>query len=328
MVQTTIIIPNLNGRHMLEPCLSALEAQTRRDFEVIVVDNGSTDGSVEWLAEAYPSVRTIANQENHGYAMAVNQGIRASVSQYVATLNNDAEVSPGWLAALIEAAESADQIGMCASRMLFAERPSMIDSAGINIDRVGIAWDRRGGETDKEAEETPVEVFGPCAGAALYRRTMLEEIGLFDQEFFAYLEDVDLAWRARRAGWRCLYVPSACVLHRHSATAGEGSPFKSYQLGRNKVWLLVKHYPVGHLWWYVPLIVLYDLLAVIYALLVRHDVHSLLGRLAGLSSARHMWAKRSTVDVAARRDLDWLLPADTPWQVPRRYRHLASLRQL
>jgi GT2 family glycosyltransferase len=156
---------------------------------------------------------------------------------------------------------------------------------------------------------------------------MLEEIGMFDQDFFVYLEDVDLAWRARRAGWRCLYVPSACVLHRHSATAREGSPFKSFHLGRNKVWLVVKHYPVGQLWWYVPLVVLYDLLAVIYALVVRRDVYSLRGRLAALAGARNMWAKRSALEAIERHDLDWLLPANTPWQVPRRYRHLASLRK-
>jgi GT2 family glycosyltransferase len=203
---------------MLQTCLEALESQTLRDREVIVVDNGSDDGSVSWLREMYPSVRVIENAQNRGFAAPVNQGIEASDSLYVAVLNNDTEPCPGWLAALVAAIESDDQVGMCASKMMFADRPTVINSTGISVDRVAIAWDRRGGEAEDGREVEPVEVFGACAGAALYRREMLQEIGLFDEDFFAYLEDVDLAWRARRLGWRCLYVPTARVLHRHSAT--------------------------------------------------------------------------------------------------------------
>ena len=132
---------------------------------------------------------------------------------------------------------------MVASKMLFAHRPEIINSAGIAMDWAGIAWDWRGGEIDTPAEEHDSEVFGPCGGAALYSRRMLDEIGLFDEDFFMYLEDVDLACRARLAGWHCLLPPQARVLHAHSATAGEGSPFKSYQLGRNKIWTLVKNFP-------------------------------------------------------------------------------------
>jgi GT2 family glycosyltransferase len=327
MSQVTVVIPNLNGRHLLEGCLHALAAQTYSDWEAIVVDNGSTDESVEWLREAYPAVRAIVNTENRGFAAAINQGIEASDSRYVATLNNDTEVSPGWLAALVEAAESAGKAGMCASKMVFADRPDVINSTGICVDRVGIAWDRRGGEADDGDGGHPdgsgwLEVFGPCAGAALYRRAMLDEVGPFDPDFFAYLEDVDLAWRARRAGWRCLYVPAARVLHRHSATGREGSPFKSYHLGRNKVWLVAKNYPFGRLWYYVPLVVLYDLAAVVYALAARRDIHALRGRMAGWAGLRRMWAKRRARGVHERLDVAWLAPAEPPWRVPRRYKHL------
>jgi GT2 family glycosyltransferase len=323
--QVTVVIPSLNGRHMLQGCLKALEAQTYRGWEAIVVDNGSTDGTVEWLRHAHPAVRAIANGENRGFAAAINQGIEASTGRYVVTLNNDTEPAPGWLAALVEAAESAAAVGMCASKMVFADRPGVINSAGICVDRTGIAWDRRGGEADREPGEGDwEEVFGPCAGAALYRRAMLEEIGLFDSDFFAYLEDVDLAWRARRAGWRCLYVPSARVLHRHSATGREGSPFKSYHLGRNKVWLVAKNYPFGPLWYCVPLVVLYDLAAVVYALIARRDIYALRGRLAGWAGLRRMWAKRPVRGAHGRLDVNWLVPAELPWRVPRRYRHLFS----
>ena len=238
---------------MLQTCLAALEAQTLSDQRVIVVDNGSDDGSVAWLRERHPSVRVIENAQNRGFAAPVNQGIEASDSPYVAVLNNDAEPSPGWLAALVQACRERrarrdvcvqDDVCRSAHDDQFDRHHAWIGSA--------IAWDRRGGETEDGRETEPVEVFGACAGAALYRREMLQQMGLFDEDFFAYLEDVDLAWRARRLGWRCLYVPAAHVLHRHSATGQEGSPFKSFHLGRNKVWMVVKNYPFRALWYAVP----------------------------------------------------------------------------
>lgn len=318
----TVVVPNWNGRHLLATCLQALRMQTLRDFQVIVVDNGSTDGSVQFLKENFPFARVIANASNLGFAAAANQGIRASESQYIAMLNNDTEAAPDWLAALIESAESDTNAGMCASKMVFADRPEVINSTGICVDRAGIAWDRRGGEIDDERESEPVDVFGPSAGAGLYRRAMLEEIGLFDEDFFAYLEDVDLAWRARRAGWRCLHVPAACVVHHHSATGVEGSPFKSFHLGRNKIWLLVKNYPFRQLWAYAFLSLVYDMAAVLYALVRRQDIHALHGRLAALAGLRKMWRKRLATRSSQRWDLQWLAPLEFPWRVPARYRHV------
>ena len=323
MLETLVVIPNWNGRHLLARCLGALAAQTYQAFAVVIADNGSTDGSVEYVSAHFPDVFVIANAENRGFAMATNQGIRALESRYVATLNNDTEVDPVWLASLIAAMESAPDVGMVASKMLFADRPQMINSAGIAIDRVGIAWDWRGGEPDDPDERAPVEIFGPCAGAALYRRAMLDEIGLFDEDFFAYMEDVDLAWRARVAGWRCLYAPQARVLHHHSATAKEGSPFKSFHLGRNKVWLLLKNYPFRALWYTVPLLVLYEVFALLYALLLRRDLHAWRGRWAGLRRWRAMCRKRPRIQPdAGRPDIPFLMPVVCPWQVSRRYRHL------
>jgi GT2 family glycosyltransferase len=323
--QIAVIIVNWNGRRHLERCLAALAAQTLPSFQVIVVDNASTDGSSEMVSQRFPSTCLIRNSANLGFAAANNVGIRACSAPFLATLNNDTEARVDWLEQLLETALSDPTVGMVASKMLFAHRPGMINSAGIALDRAGIAWDRQGGEPDVKGGVVR-EVFGPCAGAALYRRTMLDEIGLFDEDFFAYLEDVDLAWRARLAGWRCLYAPDAVVSHVHSATGVEGSPFKSYQLGRNKLWCIAKNYPSPQLYLSLPLIAVYDLAAVAYGLVRRRDLAGLKGRLAGLAGLRRQWAKRRHVQSLRRVSFSvmarQMAPVSTPFGVLSRYRHL------
>jgi hypothetical protein len=329
--RVAVVVVNRDGMRYLRDCLDSLQAQSYADFETILVDNGSTDGSAGWVARHFPHVRLICNETNLGFAAANNQAIRASTAPYVVTLNNDTRVDPGWLAALVQAAENDPTVGMCASKMLFADRPDVINSTGIGLDSAGIAWDRRGGERDDDSETEPVDVFGPCAGAALYRRVMLDQIGLFDEGFFAYLEDVDLAWRARLAGWRCLYVPAARVYHVHSATAVEGSPFKNRLLGRNKVWLIAKDYPMPRLLYYLPLIALYDVAAVLFALVSRRESSSLRGRLEGLSGLSRMRRKRREAQAlqrsVSRNGRPWhryLSPLAPPWRVPKRYGHLGG----
>jgi len=331
-----VVIPNWNGAALLPACLEALRTQTYRDFEAVVVDNGSTDDSLAVLAR-FPEVRVLRFGRNRGFGAATNAGIRATASRYVATLNNDAVPAPGWLAALVAAADADPAVGMCASRLVQAARPGQLDSCGIAVDRVGIAWDLLGGQP-VGADAALGEPFGPCAGAALYRRRMLDEVGLFDERFFAYLEDVDLAWRARARGWCCRYVSDAEVRHQHSATGGEGSPWKHYLLGRNKVWLLAKNYPAA-LWRWLPLVVAYDLAAVGYALASRREGAALRGRLAGLAglpavgrarrAANGRWRRAATEDAAAGSlaptedgAAAYLLPPAWPWQVPARYAHL------
>jgi GT2 family glycosyltransferase len=217
---------------------------------------------------------------------------------------------------------------MVASKMLFYDRPHIINSAGICVDRAGIAWDRFGGRLndDKVVVE---EIFGGCGGAVLYRRDMLDEIGLFDEDYFAYLEDVDLAWRAQLAGWRCLYVSTAVVLHRHSATSGEGSPFKSRLLGRNKTWTILKNYPLGLLVRYLPLILLYDAGSVWVALLQRRDVNPLVGRVMALPKLAQILRKRVFIQkkrvVSLPRLLELMAPVASPMAVQNRYKHLSNL---
>jgi GT2 family glycosyltransferase len=330
-----VVIPNWNGAALLPACLQALRAQTHADREVVVVENGSSDGSLDVLAR-FPEVRVLRFGRNRGFGAATNAGIRATASRYVATLNNDAVPAPGWLAALVAAADADPAVGMCASQMVLAARPAQLDSCGIALDRVGIAWDLLGGQP-VGADAGLVEPFGACAGAALYRRRLLDDVGLFDERFFAYLEDVDLAWRARAHGWRCRYVPAARVLHQHSATGREGSAWKRYLLGRNKVWLVAQNYPAA-LWYWLPLVVGYDLAAVGYALVSRRDGAALRGRLAGLAGLPGALRARATAArrlAHARNTASWpdapppatnpaacLAPPTWPWQVPARYAHL------
>ena len=324
--RVSIVIVNWNGKGFLERCLRSLFGQTYGDFGVVLVDNGSTDGSVPFVREQFPQVHLIVNETNRGFAAANNQAIRATDSEFVVTLNNDTEVAPEWLGELVQAVEADRKVGACASRMLFAHRPEMINSAGIALDRAGIAWDWRGGEADDREEQEPVGVFGACAGAALYRRAMLEEIGLFDEDFFMYLEDVDLAWRAQWAGWRALSVPTARVLHYHSGTSGEGSPFKNRLLGRNKVWLIAKNYPWPQLLWYLPLILLYDLGSLPYTLIWRGDWQPLLGRIRGLFDLPSALQKRKQFEslrqVSGRRMLSRMASLPSPWKLWQRYAHL------
>jgi len=324
----SVIVVNWNGRHHLELCLPALLAQTYPNFEIIVVDNGSTDESVAFVQAYFPRVRVISLTQNLGFASGNNIGIRASSADYVATVNNDTKVDPNWLTALVETAESNSNVGMCAAKLLFWDRPELINSAGICLDRAGIAWDRLGGQPDGKPQPTPVPIFGASAGAALYRRAMLDQIGLFDEDFFAYLEDVDLAWRARLAGWDCVYVDTAVILHHHSATAIEGSPFKNRLLGRNKIWTILKNYPWPLLLLYLPAILLYDLGSVLIALLTRRDSSPLHGRLQALSKLSLIWQKRRKIQqnrqISLKEMHALLEPVTTPKKVWQRYRHLTT----
>lgn len=332
----SVILVNWNGRANLERCLPALAAQTRRDFEVVVADNGSSDGSLAWLAEAWPEVRVLALGANLGFAEANNRAIRATERPWVALLNDDTVPEPDWLAALLAAGEADPGAGSVASRMLFLDTPGLINSAGIAVDRTGIAWDRLGG-APAAAGDRAGEVFGASAGAALYRRRALDDVAepdasgqpaYFDPRFFMYLEDVDLAWRLRLRGWGCPYAPAARVLHQGSASAGEGSPFKNRLLARNKVWCLLKCYPGGPLIRYLPLILAYDLASVPYRFLVQGQTAALTGRLEALRGLGPALAQRRRIQAGRR--VDWaalsalLEPLATPWAVRRRYRHLEA----
>ena len=323
--KASIIVVNWNGKRFLEECLSALLAQTYSPYEIILVDNGSRDGSVDFVAERFPEVRIIENGENLGFAAGNNVAIRVAQGDYIVTLNNDTRAEPDWLEELVKAVETDPQIGMCASKMLFYYHTGVLNSTGISLDVAGIAWDRRGGERDDGLEREPLEIFGPCAGAALYRREMLDEVGLFDEDFFAYHEDVDLAWRARSRGWRCMYSPRAVVYHVHSGTGLEGSAFKNRLLGRNKIWTMVKNYPSPRIFLFLPLIAFYDLASAFYSLFKRQDASPLRGRLASLGLLPEMLRKRREIQRKRTSSaLPWFSPLVDPITMLKRHERFQS----
>lgn len=238
-----MVIPTLAADSRLLECVASLERQTRRDFEVVIVDN-SGEGRVR-RSGANAAARVIENSRNLGFGAAVNAGVRATQSPYIATLNDDAVACPGWLDALVQALERRPDAGMCASQVRFFGE-SRLDSAGMLISRDGSSKQRGHG---RPPEDFPVaeETLFPSGSAALYRRAMLDEIGGFDDGFFLYCEDTDLGLRARWAGWKCLYVPEAVVDHHYSHSSGHASPLKAYYVERNRLFVLAKNFPLAML---------------------------------------------------------------------------------
>lgn len=240
-MRLSVVIPSWNGRELLEICLAALDRQQFRDFETIVVDGGSTDGSVEWLRAAYPAVRIVQLETNRGFAAAVNRGIEAADGDAVVLLNNDTEAEPGWLAGLVDAFERHPDAGILASRVLQYHDRGRIDSAG---DMLGLlAFEIGHGEPDAPEYRTPRYVLSACAAAAAYRREVFDRIGLFDERFVSYLEDVDIGVRAAYAGFRTLYVPAAEIYHMGSATAKRMNHTKIALLLRNSLFLFFQYMP-------------------------------------------------------------------------------------
>lgn len=286
-LRATVIIPNWNGRGLLGRCLPALNSQSYRDFEVIVVDNGSTDDSVAWVKSRFPDVRVLAQDRNTGFAAACNSGIRASSAEFVVTLNNDTSPYPDWLARLVQAADQHPDVGMFASTLYLDRTPLAIDAIGIQVSRLGVAHNIGYGQPIAEIPSSSQDLFGPCAGAGLYRRRLFEDVGLFDDTYFAYLEDVELAWRSRWAGWRCISVPASRVLHTHSATGGQNLSRKYWLLGRNRIWTWLRHYPRPHLWYYLPLIILNELFTGLLGMIILRSTSPMKGRLHALCSWRH-----------------------------------------
>ena len=243
----SVIVLNYNGRHLLEECLESLFTQTCTAFEIIIVDNGSTDDSVPFLEERYhPRIRLIKNSANLGFAEGNNIGITAAKGAYIALLNNDAVADRHWLEELASAAQGSDRsFGMWASKIMFYDRRDTIDTAGHLIYPDGLNRGRGKNEIDRGQYDRREEVFFPSGCAALYAKKMIDEIGAFDNDFFAYGDDTDLGIKARLAGWKCLFVPTSVVYHRSSATAGTYSPFKAYLVERNRIWVLIKYFPLS-----------------------------------------------------------------------------------
>jgi hypothetical protein len=304
----SIIIVNYNGRHFLDACLSSLISQTFQDFEIILVDNASIDGSFEYIQSRYPSVTVIENKENRGFAGGANDGIQVARGEYILTLNNDTIADPEFLEHLKDAMEIDDNVGMCAAKMLYPD--GRINSTAICISRSGAAWDRGRFEQDAGQYDIPEEVFGPCAGAALYRKKMLDEIGLFDEDFFLFMEDVDLACRARLAGWKCMYVPLARVVHIHGGTAGYNSNLSIYYGNRNNFWYVIKDFPVKTLFRFSPWIIGRNCAIVPYYILKRKGLTIIKSKIDSVMGAWKMVKKRKTnqMEISETELRRWIIP--------------------
>ncbi len=295
MTKVSVVILTWNGKQFLKECLDSLAAQSFRDFETILVDNGSIDGSAGFVREAYSWVYLVPLPENIGFAGGNNRALKVCSGKFIVTLNNDTKLEPGFLAALVAAAEAAHDIGMVASKMLNFYEIMRIDSVGVRISHNGMGQNIGVGERDRAQYDVAADVFGPCAGAALYRRTMLDEVGFFDQSFFAYYEDLDLAWRGRLAGWRAVTAPEAVVYHVHSATSGKMSSFTVYQVQRNKWFVLLKNWPLSHIVKRFPLITVFDLAAIFLAILRGRGFAALKARLDVLKALPRLLHERNSV---------------------------------
>lgn len=251
--KVSVVIPNYNGKRFLAACLKALLSDAP-EAELLVVDNGSADGSRELVEREFPGVRLIALDQNYGFPRAVNEGIRAASRPYVILLNNDTEVLPGFTDALADALEADGRAFSAQAKLISLQDPERIDDAGNYYCALGWAF-ARGKDRPAACYEKPGAVFAACAGAAAYRRELFEKIGSFDEAHFAYLEDIDVGWRARIAGYRNLYVPSAKVLHAGSGTSGSRyNEFKVSLSSRNNIYLIWKNMPFLQILLNLPLL--------------------------------------------------------------------------
>lgn len=244
-MKTTIVIPNYNGMKYLEGCLKALKQDAEASSaHILIVDNGSTDESVPWIKAHYPEAELICLAENTGFCHAVNEGIKRAATPFVLLLNNDTQVRPGFTAALTEAIGASERIFSVSAKMLDMKQESVIDNAGDLYCALGWAYARGKGRR-ADGYNCRTRVFSACGGAAIYRKEILERIGCFDENHFAYLEDVDIGWRAGIYGYENWYEPKAEVLHAGSAVSGSRyNAFKTNLSSANSVYMIGKNMPL------------------------------------------------------------------------------------
>jgi GT2 family glycosyltransferase len=290
-----LIIPNWNGTKHLDVCLASIAAQSKRPDRTFLVDNGSSDGSVAFVAGNFPWVKCITLPRNVGFAAAVNRGIEASDEDFLALLNNDTELDVHWLGEMVRELESDASAGMVACKMLRFDERTTIDAAGDALTRGGSPLTLGAGEQDGEKFNHRRYVPGTCAGAALYRRKMFSRIGLFDEDFVSYYEDVDLSLRAQLAGYRCLYVPTAVCYHKRGATSALLKDFPVRMQERNLTALHVKNLPASVVLMKAPSILIGRTRRLWRELLAGVGPAALVGLLQGVILIPHMLRKRKAI---------------------------------
>ena len=295
--KVTVVIVNWNGDRFLDQCLSALLAQTVAPHEIILVDNASSDASLD-IVRRFPSVRLLAQNENLGFARGNNLAINAAAaeSEWIALLNPDAFVESRWLEALLSAVRDNPSFDFFGSKLVNAADPSVLDGAGDAYHVSGLVWRMEHGTSVSSVSGQLREVFSPCAAAAMYRRSALLEVGGFDEDYFCYSEDVDLGFRLRLAGYRCLYVPSSVAHHVGSGTTGgQHSDFAVYHGHRNLVWTYVKDMPGVLFWAFLPLHLVMNLAALLVFTLRGQGGVMFRAKRDAVLGLPKMWAKRRQV---------------------------------
>lgn len=242
-IKVSIVIPNWNGLQFLKICLSSLEKQTFKGFEIIIIDNGSLDGSKEFISRNYPKIILISLDKNIGFSPAVNLGIKQAKGEYIFLLNNDTKVEANCLEFLVKALKSHHDVGMVAAKMLQFHNPDLIDSAGDYIDAVGHANNLGYGEKDSKKFNKPKYIFLVTGGGSIFKKEVFEKVGLFDEDYFAYMEDVDLSLRAQFAGFKGYFEPRAIIYHIHKATSNRNKAFTEYLQYRNMTMTVLKDFP-------------------------------------------------------------------------------------
>lgn len=310
--RAAVVIVNLNGGELIERALTALDRQTVIPHRVIVVDNASTDGSVDGIEARHGRVEVVRLERNVGFAAGNNLAVRmADDCEWVALLNPDAFPEPGWLEAMLQAARDEPVYTFFGACLVRATAPGELDGTGDVYHASGLAWRRQHGRPVALAPAAAEEIFSPCAAAAMYRRDAFLGVGGFDERFFCYFEDSDLAFRLRLAGHRCLYVPGAVVHHVGSALTGRESDFTIYNSHRNMVWAYVKNMPGSLFWRYLPQHLVVNLLTVVWysirgqartILAAKRD--ALLGLPGALRQRRAIQAARRVAPAEIRKVID------------------------
>ncbi len=297
--KVTVAIVNWNGERFLNRCLSALLAQTVIPNEIILVDNASSDASLD-IVRRFPSVRVLPQSKNLGFAGGNNLAIAACVaeSKWIALLNPDAFPEPHWLEALLSAVRENPEFDVFGSKLVNAAAPSVLDGAGDVYHISGLVWRMGYGVPVASLSAQVSEVFSPCAAAALYRRSAFLEVGGFDEDFFCYMEDVDLGFRLRLARHRCLLVHESVAHHVGSGTTGgQHSEFALYHGHRNLVWTFVKDVPALLFWLFLPLHLAMNVVAVVVFTLRGHGRVMLRAKWDAIKGLPKMWRKRQVVQL-------------------------------
>ena len=336
MVQNLISIIILTSRwgeqgKLLDNCLEGIYRQSFKGYEIILVTNGLRKNHVNEIRNRHHNVRIIENEENKGCAGGRNQGIQEARGDYIVTLDDDMVPDDRWLEELMKWASKYERVGMLASKVLFSFNPDFIDCAGVEISRDGNVYGSKGLTKDSAGCGEIEEVFCPSGGAAFYRREVFEDVGLFDEDYFIYYEEVDLAFRARLAGWRCLYVSQAVLFHHHAWSLGHESSSKIFLLERNKILTILKNWPLRYMIYYAPLIAAYDILADGYYLFKKKDISRFMAKVSALRQLPRILRERSKIQSNRKisyADIDKFWgPYYSPWFIYQRRRRLNRILQ-